>query len=309
MPTWVSPYQITGVGGQLFTDGLFKPELVLLGPGVTAGYVFSPGYFPDWFGTHNTVSLTGAGWWGSWSSHRRFDLPGTGASLLGINGATTFGDGFAVVGFFHRLQVEHREAELILRFTTDFRLSPSLTLSPMVGVFGGVSRTRYKYNAHLILPANRTSRPYHLYQLINGHTIGGLTGFRLNWRITRRLTLHTATHVGAYRARATLFATDCFENNPTAVCQLPASFTNTVRTSNRQTGFRTGVTTFLTLRLRRSYIQIGGFVSYLSAMPSVLNQTVTNTTTGTGTPVRLVFRHAWTTGGMVMWRFPFGARR
>ncbi len=305
LPTWVSPYQVFGAGGQVLSEPIFKPELVLLGPGVTVGYVFSPGVFPAWMGTRVRVSLTGAAWSGSWTSERRFALSGTGAALLGINGRTFFGDGFGIPGFYHRLQVEHREAETILRITTDWQLSSSVTLSTSVGAFGGASRTRYKYNAHLINAANQPARPYRLYQLINGHMIGGLFGLRVNWRINSRLTLHTASHFGAYYVQAHLFATDCFSNIVgIAVCRLPGSFSSTVRASRSQAGFRTGVTAFLTIRLRRSFIQIGGFVSYLSAMPSVLNQVVTGTTTGT--PVRLVFRHAWTTGGMVMWRIPFG---
>ena len=308
LPPWVSPIEIFGAGGLLFTGRIFKPELVLLGPGLTAGYVFSPGVFPDWMGTRVRVSLTGAAWWGSWSSHRRFDLVGTDPTFIGISGKTGFNDLVPMVGFFHRLQVEHREAETILRIATDWRLSSSVTLSPSIGAFGGASRTRYKYNAHVIEPGNLLRRAYRLYQLINGRMIGGLFGLRLNWRINSRLTLHTASHFGAYYAQANLFATDCFNGDTGTLCQLPGTFSSTVRSNRSQAGFRTGITTFLTIRLRRSFIQIGGFVSYLSAMPSVLNQVETNTTAGrvTGTPLRLVFRHAWTTGGMVMWRLPFG---
>ncbi len=311
LPPWVSPIEVFGAGGQLFTGRIFKPELILLGPGVTTGYVFSPGVFPDWMSRRVRVSLTGSAWWGSWSSHRRFDLAGTSFTIIGIRGKTGFADNFPTAGFYHRLHVEHREAETILRIATDWRLSLSVTLSPSIGAFGGVSRTRYKYNAHVIEPGNIAGRAYRLYQLINGHMIGGLFGLRLNWRINSRLTLHTASHFGAYYAQANLFATDCFNGAPgSTICQLPGSFSSTVRSNRSQAGFRTGITTFLTIRLRRSFIQIGGFVPYLSAMPSVLNQVETDPGVGfpTGTPLRLVFRHAWTTGGMVMWRLPFGPR-
>lgn len=297
LPEWLSPYVLNGIGATTILGGSFSPTLLLYGPGVTVGYIFNKGVFPHWMGSRTRLGLTGAAWWAQWSSERRlmpdrpFVLPSEAA----------------FPGLFERLHIDHREGELVLRLTSDWRVGPGVTISPSLGVFGGANRTRYKYNAHLINAANQPSQPYRLYQLINGNTVGGLMGLRVNWRLSNRVTFQVGTHVGVYRAYATLFAADCFSTAASATCNSPATAANTLNSTASAIGVRTGMTMVLAFRLRRSFVQIGGFLSYLSAAPSVQNNRLGQFPLS-AVPTRLLFQQRWTGGTFLQWRIPFGIR-
>jgi hypothetical protein len=297
LPDWTSPYVIAGIAGSQFVAGQFRPELFLYGPGATFGYVFNKGVMPDWMGANPRASLTGAAWWGQWSK----------SSILNPTGFTLPSEAL-LPQFFHRLHIDHREGELVLRVKSDWRLSPAVTLSPSIAAFGGASRTRYQYNAHLFDAVGRATRPYWLHQLVKGYSVGGFASLRTTWRISDRVTFSADTHVGAYFAWMTLQARDCFLNATASLCQGAAAVTNSLNATDSAIGVRTGLTTVLSVRLGRSFIEFGGFMMFQTAVPTVRNQQVGMLPLG-AVPTVAGFRSAWTAGGFIQWRIPFGYSR
>lgn len=296
LPDWVSPYLVAGIGGSRYSAGFFRPELALSGPVATIGYVFDKAHMPAWLGANTQVSLAGAGWWAQWTqsafiTRTNFTLPSEAP----------------LPRFFHRLHIDHREGELVLRFATDWPVDPGLTLSPILAAFGGASRTRYQYNAHLFDTQGRPTHPYWLYELLRGYSVGGFAGMRLRWRASRWLSVTTETHVGGYYAWLSRRARDCFLNATAPFCQGAGAVTNTLNATDATVGIRTGVTTVFTIRLRRSSIDVGGFAMFQSASPTVRNQK-RGVLPLAGVPAVAGFTPAWTAGGFIRWRIPFTIR-
>ncbi|HEY7608705.1 MAG TPA: hypothetical protein VIF14_05685 [Alphaproteobacteria bacterium] len=291
----------------------FSVSTGMLGPGGTIGYTFRDGMFPAWMGTNVRIALSGMKWDGDGSSSKSRHFAGTDrARITAIDGRVGFSNpvGGAGFNFDETLRQEFDAFEIDLRLTSDRPIGPNLVLIPTVGVFGGSSREKYESDFIFSQPAFVTA-PGFVHERVNSDRIGADLGLGLAWQATSYLRFGIAGRAGFHWVQSRLTADDCWRNVALLTsCSLASGtfvagsqFATTASDRRSTVGFRGSATTGVTLDGGWIQAQLGGFFTFDSASPGVVNPTAGTAVTPTNVgPAHIRFASGYSAGGFFVVR-------
>jgi hypothetical protein len=320
---WRSSNTVAGPPIDLLRPSI-EPDPTVAGPGGVFGYVFRDGTFPAWAGRKVRLSFGAQFWEGNFTDRQdRATLPpgfSGYVSAAPIDGSP--GTNYAFGSFTQRrtsFNVDLSGYHLALRLTSDFAVSPRVTLSPFVSLFGGQSRESYAIRARLA-SATGDDAAYALDERVATARVGALVGTGVTLRVMPRLSLHLGAQSGFVWLRSHMTGGDCFAVKivaPGTPCGAAPMFPGTFRTSVTDTrstvGFRGGLTGGVTWDMRFAILSLTGFMTYDSQVPGIRNPVVTSPiTTGVYNPptsgrAHIFFDDALNFGGMVVLRIPLDA--
>ncbi len=299
-------------GGALLSVSSFDPELKVVQPGGTIGFLMRDGTLPPWLGTRARVFLSGSyttGWVTQTKSNDFLATDGT--SAAGIGGIVLIAGTLGVPATLaETLKVQRDAFELRLGFATDMALGPNLTFSPRVAVFGGWSSDKYSYFGDLFTAAN-ARRHVAIDERLRSTEFGGEVGASIAWMFHPGFTLNAGASAGVVYVRSRLQGTDC-EALVTAAAAVPCGpgqtgFVSTsVSARDSAVGFRGGASLGLSVDLRGAILSIGGTFRYDSRIPGIANpQLATQQATGSANAAaRVRFEDGFAYGGFVRLTVP-----
>lgn len=193
-----------------------------------------------------------------------------------VSGQQTIPAGTTGIGgydFFARLN----GFEAAVRVAGDVAVTPSLTLTPALGFFGGASRAEYRMV--LLDGCSSGTAPCFqdtLQERINQRDIGGSLSLSARYALNSGLSLTLGGGVSVVHTHAKLNATDCFDATVLVDgCQAVSLFfvSSSASASLNRWGFRAFGSAGLGLDLDFVRIDLGGSVRYSSVVPQVRNPT------------------------------------
>lgn len=313
-PDWRSTFEIfrgtTSIGGHEFSSNNF-----MLGPGGTIGYTFRDGTLPPWVGSRARIAFSGMYWSGdrTQSQSTPFAAADFGA-LHTVDGRVFFNAPAGTPAQMNEtLRTEFSAYELALRLTADRPLTPTLTLLQSVGVFGGSSIERYQSN-HNFVAAGVIQNPALVNERVVSSRIGADVGVGLAWQVMPMLRWGIGGRAGFHWVRSNLEASDCFTAGATSTaCSFSqgtflagVAFATTTSSSRSTVGFRGSVGSSLTLDGGWIQAQIGGYFTFDSASPGVVNPSSGRIgTAGNVGAARIRFTGGYNAGGFFTVRVPF----
>lgn len=314
-----------GVATDLFRPS-FDPDPTVAGGGGGLGYVFRDGTFPAWMGENVRLAFWGHYWDGDFSQDEQRPGGTSGAapaayfSVAPIDGSLGSNIGVVGVGSMTRVtsfSVDTDGYNLSLPLTSDFDVTPNVTLSPFVALVGGHARDSYSQTS--TLATNRDAGIYALNEWVSTDRIGAVFGTGMTFQVTEPISLHLGALAGFTATRAELTGADCFAGAIAAAsgtsCTNAApgagAFQTTVTDKRSTVGFRGGLMGGITWNMVFAELSLTGFASYDSKVAGVANPVVTSpiNTLGNGNqptngPAQLKFDGETDYGGMVMLRTP-----
>jgi hypothetical protein len=308
----------------------YDPDPLTGGAGLVAGYVFRDGVFPAWAGRRVRLSL-GAHFWGGTFKEREQRAAGLrlgtptialqAAPIDGSPGSETNLISPLITGRESSLKVDHGGFDLSLGLESNIRVGGRAVLSPMVGIFGGRSRTSFALRAGPSMNEFAFAR-YALDERLASNRVGLQAGLGAAFRVMAAVTVHVGARGGFVWTRSHMTGADCFAGftfaSLPATCASippgPGAFRTSVADTDSAFGFTGNLTGGLTIDLGALVLSLSGFVTYDTAVAGIRNPFVTTPLTGTNSnnarpttgPARIFYSHAWSYGGMVVLRYQFG---
>jgi hypothetical protein len=288
-------------------ETVFSSDVLGAQPGGEIGYVFRDGTFPTWMGGRVRAALFGSITIAESSDSKSIQVPGVNPFILyhGINGRALATVGPAGSSFQETLKVEREGFQVGLKLESDIALSPNLSVTPAVAVFGGRVNDSYDH-ASVIKDfgvVGTDAAPTSLNQQLRTSEIGGHFGARLTWQFQPGWALHVGGTGGPVWMRTRMTATDCLNGitvSPGTPCSpTGGGFFSTSASDRRSTvGFRGTASLGLAVDARIAVISFGGFARYDSRIPGVQNpQAPANLTGAALAPARIRFDDGFAYGG------------
>jgi hypothetical protein len=313
LPRFEGSVTLSTAGLQSLGATSFSPDPLGVQPGGEFGFVFRDGTFPTLFGSRVRVGLYGSYSHGdqSFASRR---LPPAVATFHGVNGA--FGTAVTLpagTSLVEALKVEREGFQLGLKIESDIALTPNLSLSPSLAVFGGRTSESFRYTATIanFIPGIADIDPLDIDERLRTTEFGGHAGARLTWQFQPGWALHLGGSAGPVWLQSRMEASSCFF--PGAVITgtpcVPSAITRVATaTDSRSTlGFRGTMTLGLVADLRIATIAISGFGRYDSHIPGIQNPQQGSTVVFTSlAPARIRFQDGFAYGGSVTIRIALG---
>lgn len=296
----------------------FSTRTFMIGPGGTLGYRFGDGTFPAWLGTNVRLAFSGMWWSGRSDSAKTHDFLATDTiSVTAVDGRVGAAAGSPLGAAFRlneTLRTEFNAYELGLRLTADHPLTPRVTFIPSIGIFGGSARERYRGDFNVTIPGTSiVALPGRIDERITSDRVGADLGLGLAWQATPIFRFGIGARAGFHWIRSRLDASDCVLGGVvTAVCSVePGTFIgntawSTSASDRRSTvGFRGSIGTSMTLDGGWIQAQLGGFFTFDSAAPGVVNPVAGSAPIGTNVgPARIRFANGHSAGGFFVVRVP-----
>jgi hypothetical protein len=313
MPRFSSGFALSPGGfGSVTQRGLSDDKNAAFAqPGGTIGFAFGDGTFPAWMGNRVRVAFSGS-YVSGWSqTNQSFAIPAVGSLQIAMVGGTASpGAGYGGFPIFtDSLRIEREGFNLALRLASDLPMTPSLSLSPSISVFGGQTTDTYKYIANIVGTAG-IGAPYNLDESIRTREIGGDLGLTATWQFAPGWALNLGGTAAVVWSRSRLSASDCVNIavTPSDACgrSNPSLVTSSGSESRSTVGFRGTGAVSISADMRFAVLTVGGFARYDSRIAGVSNPQLLATSLATQLtgPARIFYDSGFAFGGMLNLRVP-----
>lgn len=197
--------------------------------------------------------------------------------------------------------------------SSDFAVGRGFVLTPSLGVLIGRSTTDYSYSSVSTVDGFNPAQGTSVAERITAGRFGGDVGLGATWSFVPRWSLYLDGRAAFLNVSADLSGNDCsqiFGLVTSGVCGAnpgPTRLT-TVSDTHARFGFRSTTTGGVTWDvLRWASVTLGGFLTYDTAIPGVINpNAVTAGTAPAQPPARLTFDDRVGYGGFLTVRFRLG---
>lgn len=303
---------LSDAGFRSFGATGFSQDPLGIQPGAEFGFVLRDGTLPAFLGSRVRVGLFGSVSHGeqSFSSQRGPSL----AVFNAVDGRFLTALSMpAQTSLVETLKVEREGFQIGLKVESDIALTPKLSLSPLVAVFGGSTRESFVYSAAVanFIPGVADIDPAASNERLRTTEFGGHLGARLTWQFQPGWALHVGGTAGPVWLQSDMSAADCFFAGlvRTGTGCTPSNITRvtTVTDSRSTIGFRGTATLGLVADLRIATVSLAGFGRYDSRIPGIQNpQQQSTVVLGNLAPARIRFQDGFAYGGSVTIRVALG---
>jgi hypothetical protein len=305
------------LGGSLFHDGRFDPNVQFVQPGGSIGYIFRDDTWPAWLGRRVRASLYGSYVYGTWSRHVQTETPAVGGGVIAGIGGITFVSGPNGAGVPFRLdeslRIVREGFDVGLKLESEVPLAPDLSLSPGIALFGG--HTFESFDFHHSYTAIGVTAPGSVSERLRTIHLGFSLGATLNWQVRPGFAFYAVGHAGPIWQRSRLTGEDCLNNGNFPIGSLCSAAnlpfqSSSVSDTRSAVGFRGGATLGVAMDFRYAIVNVGSFMRYDSHIPGVRNPQLTSQTfvgvnvVGGNEPARVTFRGGFAYGGFAVIRVP-----
>lgn len=280
------------------------PVVVGGGPVGTIGYVFHPGVLPAWLGERPRVETT-LGYYRGEGHNNVSAAKVANIRITSIDGTAVYtNDDFLLTTVKLKTTIESFNGVLQLR--SDYRLTPSLTLSPLIGVMGTSSETTFHATTRFT-DANDNNDDVlgSIKETINYSRIGGQIGADLSYRINDAWTLYGGVVGMLFHQHSALDGRDCLSDEVPAgtlrACNAgEEGFATRVRATDNRTAGRVSLNTGFSYSLGWGALSVSVVAAYDTDTPGVRSQkALLEDDTDTPRPATLRFSGQWSAGGFI----------
>lgn len=200
------------------------------------------------------------------------------------------------------LKVSYEDIDVALQLRTDFRLTPTLTLTPALALLGGTTQTDFREEGFEAFAGGGVTSTFTRVDLSTDH-YGMEVGAHLAWRATPGWVVHGGSRLGVMYEYTTLRANDCATVN-IAPGACPGNglnlFATSVRASDSTTNVRASADFGVTYRWSWAALTAQGLVSWHSDVPGARVPTGSD-----ASPARVFYDDRLSYGGVVGIVIPF----